>query len=153
MKTLAVDTAALVSLGHTDLVDAIIENYDILISKSVLEELEEIGARDDLDAEAARVWLDRSSDLNMMNLDKKDSAEDELFEVCREKDLELFTDDIKAVKTFKDDIDCLFSVHIVYLLYKKDIISKEKALFSVDKMKTNRDWKQNIIAITSKTLF
>ncbi len=153
MKTLAVDTAALVSLGHTGLVDTIIENYDILISKSVLEELEEIGARDDLDAEAARVWLDRSSDLNMMNLDKKDSAEDELFEVCREKDLELFTDDIKAVKTFKDDIDCLFSVHIVYLLYKKDLISKEKALFALDKMKTNRDWKQNIIAVTGKTLF
>ncbi len=153
MKTLAVDTAALVSLGHTGLVDTIIENYDILISKSVLEELEEIGARDDLDAEAARVWLDRSSDLNMMNLDKKDSAEDELFEVCREKDLELFTDDIKAVKTFKDDIDCLFSVHIVYLLYKKDLISKEKALFALDKMKTNRNWKQNIIAVTGKTLF
>ena len=70
-----------------------------------------------------------------------------------EEEIQAVTDDIRAAKKFEDSIKCLFSVHIVYLLYKKDLLSKEKAFLSIEKMKTGRGWKHNPIALTAQTLF
>lgn len=39
-NVLSFDTAALVSLGHTDLLDLITKNYSILVTNSIIEELE-----------------------------------------------------------------------------------------------------------------
>lgn len=153
MKTLAVDTSALVSLGHTDLVEEINWNYEVLISKGILDELRDISEEKDDDAEASKKWLDISSELEIIDIEREESAEDELFKISKDRGLDLFTDDIEAVKRFEDEIDCYFSVHLVYLLFKKDIISRERSLLSLEKMKTDRDWKQNIIAVTAKNLF
>ncbi|MEA3458335.1 MAG: hypothetical protein U9R21_06610 [Candidatus Thermoplasmatota archaeon] len=42
------------------------------------------------------------------------------FEICKQQHIVLVTDDIKAIKRFDDAIETLFSVHIIYLLYKKE---------------------------------
>ncbi|MFW6038336.1 MAG: GNAT family N-acetyltransferase [Candidatus Saliniplasma sp.] len=63
-------------------------------------------------------------------------AEDELFQICEEIDIPLVTYDLEAVKRFEKDITCFFSVHLLYYAFKEDLISKEKALISVEKMKT-----------------
>ncbi len=52
-----IDTSALVSLGHTDLADKILDIYDVVISNGVLNELEEISESRDEDAKAAKKWL------------------------------------------------------------------------------------------------
>jgi len=57
MKSIAIDTSALVSLGHTELIEEILEIYDVVISNGVLDELENIGRREDDDAKAAKKWL------------------------------------------------------------------------------------------------
>ncbi|MEF8879941.1 MAG: hypothetical protein V5A64_06085 [Candidatus Thermoplasmatota archaeon] len=150
---LSFDTAALVSLGHTDLLKLINENFTILLTESIIEELKEIAQRNDHDGYAAKSWLKYSSSFSVEKAKKKKSAEDELFEICKNKDIPLVTDDIKAVKKFEDTVTCFFSVHIVYLLFKKQLISQEKAVLSIEKMKTERDWKQNLIAVTGKFLF
>jgi len=153
ISLLAFDTAAFVSLGHTDLLNVINENFTILLTESIVEELKEIAQRNDHDASAAESWLKYSSSFFVEKAKKKKSAEDELFEICKRKNIPLVTDDIKAVKKFEDAITCFFSVHIVYLLYIKKLISQEKAVRSIEKMKTERDWKQNLIAVTGKFLF
>jgi len=84
---------------------------------------------------------------------RKDAAEDELFDICKDENIVLFTDDIDAVRRFEGKIDCYFSVHMIYLLFRKDIISENRALVAIETMKTNRDWRQNIIVATAKTLF
>ena len=65
----------------------------------------------------------------------------------------MVTDDIKATKKFKNKIEWIYSTHVVFLLYYKNIISKERALFSIEKMRTERSWKDNIISVTGRILF
>ena len=151
--TIAFDTAALISLGHTTLVELIVSHVTILITDEIKKELQTIAQRDDEDAASARKWLSHISEFVTQNKQKKESAEDELFEICKQRHIVLVTDDIKAIKRFDDAIETLFSVHIVYLLYKKEIITKHAALLSIEKMKTKRDWKQNLIAVTAQSLF
>ena len=52
------DTAALVSLGHTDILPLIIDNFYVIISKGVLEELKDIARHRDDDSRSAKKWLD-----------------------------------------------------------------------------------------------
>ncbi|MFP4052139.1 MAG: hypothetical protein ACLFVB_10420 [Thermoplasmata archaeon] len=153
MKSIAIDTSALVSLGHTELVEDILWIYDVVISKGILCELEEISKIEDDDGEAAKKWLELSSQLDIRDVKIKDPAEDELFDICKDEGIVLFTDDINAVRRLEKEIDCYFSVHMIYLLYKKDIISENRAMVAVETMKTNRDWRQNLIVATAKTLF
>ena len=153
MKSIAIDTSALVSLGHTELIEEILEIYDVVISNGVLDELENIGRREDDDAKAAKKWLKLSSQLKVRDVKRKDAAEDELFDICKDENIVLFTDDIDAARRFEGKIDCYFSVHMIYLLFRKDIISENRALVAIETMKTNRDWRQNIIVATAKTLF
>jgi len=78
---LAFDTSALVSLGHTELVELILEHYNVIISNRVLAELREIGEKDDNYARAARKWLDHSDKINIMNAVRSQVGEKEIFEI------------------------------------------------------------------------
>ncbi len=149
----AFDTAALISLGHTDLIRSIVDHYSICITNHILEEIQDIAKRNDEDADAAKQWLKYTTRFVLQKTTRKNAAEDELFLICQKEDIPLVTDDIQAIKRFEDHIVCLFSVHIVYLLYKKKVITKRKALLAIEKMRTHRDWKQNLIALTAQTLF
>ena len=154
MKLLiAFDTSALVSLGYTELIDIILKNFEITLTRSIINELKEISIRDDNDAYSAKRWLDVSNEFKIDKFKTSKEGEDGLFEICSKKDILLVTDDIKAIKKFKNKIKCLFSVHIIYVLYKKEIISKERAIVTIEKMRTERIWKENIIYVTARTLF
>jgi len=147
------DTAALISLGHTELVDLILDNFHIIVSASIIDELKDISKFNDEDAKAAEKWLKKSDRFEIKSVKKKEPAEDELFDICREENSILITDDIKAIRRFGDQIKCYYSVHVVYILFKKSIISKERAWFFIDKMRRGRSWKSNIIAVTARILF
>ncbi len=150
---LAFDTSALVSLGHTDLIDMIMENYSIIITEKILTELKEIAKYKDKDGEAAKIWIQNINDLKIMDCKRQKAGEDELFNLCMKENIPMVIDDIKATKKFDAKIEWIFSVHIVFLLYYKKIISEEKAIFSIEKMISERSWKNNIISIAGKMLF
>ena len=152
-SSFAFDTSALVSLGHTELIDLILENFNIILTHSIINELKEISTKDDNDALSAKKWLNKSKELKIEKTKTKKAGEEGLFEICINKDIFLVTDDIKAIKKFKNKIKCYFSVHIIYILYKKEIISIERAIFSIEKMRAERTWKENIIYVTARTLF
>ena len=151
--SLAFDTSALVSLGHTELIELILDNYNVIISDRILIELTKIGERNDKDARAANKWLEYSNKMELKDAMKSNVGEEELYEICQREKLSMVTDDVKATKNFEDEINWIFSVHIVFLLYYKGIISKERAIFSIEKMRRERSWKNNIISVTAKIIF
>lgn len=150
---LAFDTAALVSLGHTDLIKHISSTYDIIVTQTILDELNDISQFNDDDAIAAKKWIAISKRFIVKPAKKMKHGEDELFIICTQEKIDLVSDDIKAVKKFKKDVDCYFSVHIVYALYARNVITKPKAIIEITKMKHERSWKQNAISIAARVLF
>ena len=149
----AFDTSALISLGHTELINLIIENYNIIISKRILQELKQIDKGSDKDAISAKKWLKFSKVIKLKEAKDSKIGENELFEICQREKIPMVTDDIKATKKFKNKIEWIYSVHVVFLLYYKKIISKERALFSIEKMRAERSWKENLISVTGRILF
>ena len=84
MKTsLTFDTSALISLGHTELIGLIIENFKILVTKTIISELEDIAKTNDKDGKAAEKWLAASKYLKIISAEKKRHGEDELFEISK----------------------------------------------------------------------
>jgi len=154
MKTsLAFDSSALVSLGHTELIDIIFKNFNIIVSSSIISELKEISKGKDKDAKSAKKWLKFLKKLKIRKTIAEKVGEEDLFEICQNENRFLITDDIKATKRYKDKIKCYYSTHIVYILFKKGKISKERAIMSIEKMRIERSWKSNIIYVTSRILF
>ncbi|UCH89562.1 MAG: hypothetical protein JSV49_02640 [Thermoplasmata archaeon] len=150
---LAFDTSALVSLGHTDLVETIIGNYKIIVSQRIIDELKDISKLNDSDAIASRKWLKKVKNFQIKKVKKRSSGEEELFEICKDLNIDLVSDDIKAIRRYNKLIDCYFSIHLIYALYRKKIITKSKAIIEISKMKRERDWKQNAISIAARILF
>lgn len=152
----AFDTSALVSLGHTGLFELIHETCEIIITSSIVDELNEIAERNDEDAKSAMAWLNRIEGITvdlMGDESRKEYAELDVAQVCDEKDIPMVTDDIRAMKKIDAGIVCLFSVHIIYLLVKKEVISRQRGILAIEKMRKSRDWKNNLIYTLGRSLF
>jgi rRNA-processing protein FCF1 len=147
------DTSALVSLGHTDMLQKIVEYVDIVISEDVIQELKDISAIPDPDGASAERCLIASDSFTFLNTTHTHHAEDGLHSICLEEKIPLITDDLAAVKRFNKDTICLFSVHVLYHLYIEGQISKEDAILSNEKMRKERSWKENLISIMARTLY
>ena len=75
IKGFTFDTSALVSLGHTDLVKIIIDNFEVIISKTIVKELKEIAQYQDDDARAAKRWLKNLNLLQVLDDKEKKNGE------------------------------------------------------------------------------
>lgn len=152
----AFDTSALVSLGHSGLLEFIFETCEIITTSSVVDELTEISQRDDEDAGSASDWLKRIAGMTVVPVVdeiKEVFAELDVAVVCEKLDIPIVSDDIKAIKKFDENIASLFSVHIIYLLVKKNVISSQRGIFAIEKMRKSRDWKNNLIYTIGRSLF
>ncbi|MGA1820946.1 MAG: hypothetical protein ACMUIG_00305 [Thermoplasmatota archaeon] len=151
--SLAFDTAALVSLGHTDLVGIIIQNYNIVVTQTILDELIEISKFNDNHAIAASKWMEYINQFQLIDWERLSTGEEELFNICQKMGLDLVSDDVRAVKRYGNQVDCFFSVHIIYALFVKEIISRNRAVIEIGKMRRERTWKENSISIAARMLF
>ena len=79
----AFDTSVLVSLGHTGLIYQIINNFNLIITNGIIEELKTISEKDDEDAKSATKWLKELSNMEKREMVKKKNGEDEIFEICK----------------------------------------------------------------------
>jgi len=73
--------------------------------------------------------------------------------ICESLNIPMVTDDIRAVRKHERNVRCLYSVHIIYLLFRKRVITRKKAIQSTERMRNQRDWKNNFISVVSRTLF
>ena len=152
MVSFAIDTSALVSIGHTNLCDVVADNFDLIVTPKIIQELTDISSFKDDDSLAARKWLDLIERLQVREVEPEKTGEEELSRICANGQMILVTDDIKAIRKFGDEIKCFFSIHLIYILMKKGIVSVDEAISSLEKMRKSRDWRSNIIAATARSL-
>jgi rRNA-processing protein FCF1 len=151
----AIDTCSLIALQYSGYLSTIAETVDIVITKRIHSELEEIGIFTDNDAAAAREILKLLHILLIVKVPPRSTEEEELVEVALQKKCDfIVSDDIRAMPKLKmTNTPTLFSTHLLYYLFRSGMISKEVGLIALEKMRNNRSWKENLIYITGIQLF
>jgi rRNA-processing protein FCF1 len=151
----AIDTCSLIALQYSGYLSTIAETVDIVITKRIHSELEEIGIFTDNDAAAAREILKLLHILTIVKVPPRSTREEELVEVALQKKCDfIVSDDIRAMPKLKmTNTPTLFSTHLLYYLFRSGMISKEVGLIALEKMRNNRSWKENLIYITGIQLF
>ena len=151
----AIDTCSLIALQYSGYLSTIAETVDIVITKRIHSELEEIGIFTDNDAAAAREILKLLHILTIVKVPQRSTGEEELVEVALQKKCDfIVSDDIRAMPKLKmTNTPTLFSTHLIYYLFRSGMISKEVGLIALEKMRNNRSWKENLIYITGIQLF
>lgn len=155
MMKFAIDTCSLIALQYSGYLSTIVETVDIIITKKIHSELEDIGIFTDSDAAAAREILRLLHKITIMEVSQRATGEEELIEVALHKKCDfIVSDDIRAMPKLKlTNISTLFSTHLLYYLFRAGIISKEEGLIALEKMRNNRSWKENLIYISGIQLF
>ena len=149
----AFDTSSLVSLGHTDVIRKVIDNFEIIITETILDELLRVISYSDSHSKAAMKWMNHRAVFRIRQVkEKKKHGEDELFIICKKENLILVCDDIKALKRYDGQVRWFFSVNIIHSLKLKNVITREEARKSFRTMREERNWKDNLIYTTGRIL-
>ncbi len=155
MTRFAIDTCSLIALQYSGYLDASIKTVNLVITKKIYSELEEMGKFSDDDSSAAQEVLKLVKEITILETEPKPTGEEELIDVALQKKCDfIVSDDLRAIsKLKKADITVLFSTHLLYYLYKVGIISKGDGLIALEKMRYRRSWKENLIYLTGVQLF
>ena len=153
MTIFAVDTCSLIALLYSGHLEAIFKNMDLIITRKIHSELEEMRKFSDDDGAAAEGILGSVPGITVV--ETRPTGEEELIEPALHKKCDfIVSDDLRALsKLTKAGIPVIFSTHLLYYLYRKGIISKDDSMIALEKMRNRRSWKENLIYITGKTLF
>ncbi len=121
----AIDTRSLIALQYSGYLSTIDETVDIVITKKIHSELEEIGKFTDNDAAAAREILKLLHTITIMEVSQRLTGEEELIEVALQKKCNfIVSDDIHAMPELKlTNTSTLFSTHLLYYLFRAGMIS------------------------------
>ncbi len=121
----AIDTRSLIALQYSGYLSTIAETVDIVITKKIHSELEEIGKFTDNDAAAAREILKLLHTITIMEVSQRLTGEEELIEVALQKKCNfIVSDDIHAMPELKlTNTSTLFSTHLLYYLFRAGMIS------------------------------
>ena len=153
MTIFAVDTCSLIALHYSGHLEAIYKNMNLIITRKIYSELEEMRKFSDDDGAAAEGILGSVPGITVV--ETRPTGEEELIEPALHKKCDfIVSDDLRALsKLTKAGIPVIFSTHLLYYLYRKGIISKDDSMIALEKMRNRRSWKENLIYITGKTLF
>ena len=125
MMIFAIDTRSLIALQYSGYLSTIDETVDIVITKKIHSELEEIGKFTDNDAAATREILKLLHTITIMEVSQRLTGEEELIEVALQKKCNfIVSDDIHAMPELKlTNTSTLFSTHLLYYLFRAGMIS------------------------------
>jgi len=151
----AIDTCALITLQYSGFLSTITATTDIVITKRIRSELEEIGTFSDNDAATSREILKMLHNITIIEVPNRPTGEEELIEVALQDKCDfIVSDDIRAMPKLKQtNTPTLFSTHLLYYMFREKMISKEAGLVALEKMRNNRSWKENLIYLTGIQLF
>ncbi|MCX9011294.1 MAG: hypothetical protein OIN66_09240 [Candidatus Methanoperedens sp.] len=155
MMRFAIDTCSLIALQYSGYLEVTFKNANLIITKKILSELEEMGNFSDDDSSAAREVLKSVQKMIILETQPKSTGEEELIEVALQSKCDfIVSDDIRAAsKLCTTSIPVIFSTHLLYYLYRMTIISKDEGLIALEKMRNKRSWKKNLIYIVGIQLF
>ena len=152
------DTSAILSLASGDILETVIESIDCIVPTRVEEELRGISqnntslgsiAKSVLEFVGRDILVLKPSSLSF-------EGEIECAYLAKEQKNVLFviTDDTKAIKKIQNisKKEVRFSTLLLFALIQKRKINREQAFTILEKMRVQRDWKNNIIYEQAKIL-
>ena len=150
------DTSALISLGAIKVMDEILKLAEIVITLSIIKELEEFTKHDDEYGKASKEVLKYKDKFIVKKTEIKESigyiqtTDNELYNLSKILSRTLITDDIKFSRHIYGKIDTKFSTFFLTLLVSSRCLSKQKALELLEKLRRIRNWRDNIIYLITK---
>ena len=150
------DTSALISLGAIKIIDDVLKVTNIVLTYSVINELEEFAKYDDDYGKASKEVLKYKDKFIVMKSEIKESldyiqeTDNELYNLSKKQSSTLITDDIKFSRHVDGKIDTQFSTFFLIMLVGSKHLSKERALELLEGLRNFRNWRSNIIYLTIK---
>ena len=150
------DTSALISLGTVKVIDEVLKLTKIVITPSIIKELEEFAKHSDEYGKASKEVLKYKDRFIVKKAEIKESIEfiqktdNEIYNLAKKFSSTLITDDIKLSRHVDGKIDTKFSTFFLTLLVSSRHLSKEKALEFLEKVRNIRNWRDNIIYSITK---
>lgn len=141
-----IDTCSLIAIQYSGYFNEVSENLELVVTETVIKELRSIAKFNDQDANCARMILDECHILVTISSDFEGDAEKELMDLSMKEGSIFVTDDIKAIKKAPKGLNILNSIHLVYILFRKDIIDLHHAVNAFNRMRKKRDWRSNSLS-------
>lgn len=151
------DTSALLSLAAGGILELAIGNFGTCIPRRVEEELRGISKKSTFEGNLAKrvleyvaIEIEVIPTINMVN------GEFACVELANDlEDSVLLSDDIAALEKLKRlcKREVLFSTTLLTALYWRKIITKERALSVLERIRVKRNWKNNAIFEQAYELF
>jgi predicted nucleic acid-binding protein len=144
------DTSALVSLATGDLLDLVLDEFDVRTTRTVVDELRETAAYDDPSGEGARKALDNRDRLRVREVDPVETGSDRIDEgeescVALSQDVGaafLVTDDLRALPELQPLVDArvVISPLVLKALVERDVLTAAEARNRLDEIANRRSW-------------
>lgn len=153
---IAVDTSALISLAHGDFIDLMFNEFDVIISDKVLEELEQTAQFDDVDGLVAKQVLKLTNKIEVRSVDSQaveslltsriDLGEASCIVLAEQEDVQtLISDDFRAMHQLQvhsqtKGFDLGFGAVLIQALVLRGKLSREEALDKLEYIASKRNW-------------
>ena len=150
------DTSALISLGAIKLIDNVLKLARIVITASIIKELEEFAKYEDEYGKASKDVLKYKDKFIVKKTEIKESidyiqiTDNELYNLAKRQSATLITDDVKFSRHVDGKIDTQFSTFFLTLLVSSRHLSKKQALDTLEELRNIRNWRNNLIYLTTK---
>lgn len=154
----AIDTSAAISLGSTSKFQLATMHFLFISTNRVKKELIEISKTTDELGKIANNIL-QSHLIKFINLEENlqsSKGEIEVINLADKLNADLvLMDDIQARNKFQKQCNSpiRFSPFIIFLLYERNMLTYNEGWSAIEKMKTKREWKENLIIEYAKQLF
>jgi rRNA-processing protein FCF1 len=155
-KNYILDTSAIISLESIGILDRLLNLFLISTTGSVIKELEEFAKYDDKYGKIAKKVLKKKNKLKIesceitVSIKYVEETDNELYNLALKKKLPLISDETKLIHHARDKIDVYFSPVFLILLLEAGLLTKKEALNKLEKLRDIRNWRSNIIYLTSK---
>ena len=150
------DTSAFLSVECVNLLSIIIKEFSIITTNAVLSELEEFTNHADTLGNIAKKVIGNKNQLILKNCEIKyqlhhvSKTDEELYNLALFHDIPLITDDLQLIHHTKNKITRAFSTALLTIFVDARMIPKQTALEKLEKMRTIRNWQDNIIYLSTK---
>lgn len=145
-----VDTSAFVSIAVGDFFELVVEEFDIITTRDVVDELENTAAYDDPHGRSATAVLERVDQITVIEVstpellsNRIDTGEASCVGAVRDTNASvLVTDDFRALPELEAlvEADIVLSPVLLRNLCDRDVLTETEARTALETMATERDW-------------
>lgn len=157
------DTSAFITLATADVLELVLEQFDVHTTETVVEELEKTAEYDDRHGEGAARALELIDNVTVVPTEdpelessRIDQGETSCVSLTLEEPVDfLITDDLRALPELQTVSRAKVAISPIVLkaLLKRGLLERTEALDILDRMAENRGWLGSPIYMRAKQLF